>query len=770
MAEAQAWSQEKLRRALVHVQGTVQGVGYRPFVFKLARATGLRGKVWNSGRGVFTDVEGPHRAVDTFIEAVRSEAPPLARVDEVSVAEQPLKGFRGFTIVASRGGEGTTQVPPDVATCQECREDILDPENRRYRYPFTNCTNCGPRFTIIRETPYDRDKTTMMPFEMCPACRGEYEDPRDRRFHAQPNACPVCGPNLRLMDRRGREVAGRDPIEVSGLLLRGGHILAVKGLGGFHLACDAMNREAVVALRRRKGRPHKPLAVMVPDISWAKRLCVLEREEEDLLLSPSRPILLLRRKAGCPLAEEVAPANRFVGLFLPYTPLHYLLLAEVDRPLIMTSGNRADEPICTGNEEAIERLEGIADFFLLHDRGIHARCDDSVMMVVGGVRVPIRRSRGYVPQTVNLGVSIESEVLGCGADLKNTFCLARGTRAFPGQYVGDLQSYRNAEFWRAGLEHMKSLFSFEPEILAYDLHPDYVSTQQGLSLDVPEKIAVQHHHAHVASCMAEAHLDETIGVAFDGTGYGTDGTVWGGEFLLCNFQDFERLAHLEYTPMPGGEMAIRQPWRMALSHLYRTFGDETLGLGLPFMEVIDGEKAGKVLSMVRRGVRAPLTSSMGRLFDAVASILGIRQEVTYEGQAAIELQMIAHESEAGVYPFLLTDGSPPWRIQTDPIVRSVVADSLDGISTERIAARFQNTVTSIIVHTLSQFAEERDVGAVVLSGGVFQNSTLLLDTVKQLRALGLDVHSHREVPPNDQGISLGQVMVAAAKGGAMKCA
>ncbi len=770
MSKAWIKTSEVQKRVLIRVRGTVQGVGFRPFVYNLAKGLGLKGRVWNSSQGVFTDVEGLGRSLEAFISGLRTKAPTLASVERVSVEELPREGFRNFEIVASRAEEGTTLVPPDVATCRECYDDIVDRKNRRYRYAFTNCTNCGPRFTIILKTPYDRGKTTMARFVMCPQCSEEYEDPGNRRFHAQPNACPVCGPRITILDGRGRRVTSPDPIAQAVSIIQDGRILAVKGLGGFHLACDAMNRGAVLDLRRRKRRPHKPLAVMVPDESWAERLCVVTEKERELLLSPSRPIVLLRRRAGCPLPRDVAPRNKYVGLFLPYTPLHHLLLSEADRPLIMTSGNLTDEPICRGNDEAVARLKGIADYFLLHDRDIHARCDDSVVMVVDARCVPLRRSRGYVPQPIKLGLTLEAEILGCGADLKNTFCLARGDTAFPGQYIGDLQSYRNTQFWREGLEHMKSLLSFEPEIVAYDLHPGYISTEMARSLDSPQKIAVQHHHAHIASCMAEAHLEEAIGVSFDGTGYGTDGTVWGGEFLLCTFHGFERLAHLEHVSMPGGETAIRQPWRMALSHLHRAYGDAVMELGLPFTKDLDEGKMLKVLSLAKGGFSSPVTSSMGRLFDAVASILEIRHEVTYEGQAAIELQMMAHEGEDGVYPFLLTDGSPPWRIRTEPIIRSVVADLQDGFSRERIAARFHNTVASIISHTLSQIIEERGPKKVVLSGGVFQNSLLLSASRRALKRLKLEVYHPREVPPNDQGISLGQVMVAGAIGGVIRCA
>lgn len=757
-------------RLLIHVQGTVQGVGFRPFVYNLAESLGLRGRVWNSSQGVYADVEGPSAALEAFAEGLRSKGPPLSKVESVRSEKRPFRGFSDFRIVASQTAEGTTLVPPDVATCPECYEDIVNPENRRHGYAFTNCTNCGPRFTIIIQTPYDRDKTTMAKFEMCPECMEEYGNPGNRRFHAQPNACPVCGPRLTLLSRKGRRVRAKDPLFGAVSFLKEGRIVAVKGLGGFHLACDAMNREAVIDLRRRKGRPNKPLAVMVPDMKWAERLCVVRDEERDLLLSVKRPIVLVRRKTDCPLVQEVAPGNKYVGLFLPYTPLHHLLLSEVGRPLIMTSGNLSDEPISRGNREAVRRLAEIADYFLAHDRGVHARCDDSVMMIVEGSPVPIRRSRGYVPQPIKLGVTLEAELLGCGADLKNTFCLARGEDALPGQYIGDLQSFKNVEFWREGLDHMKSLYSFEPEVLAFDLHPEYISTNIARTLDVPQKIGVQHHHAHVASCMAESHLTSAIGISFDGTGYGSDGTVWGGEFLLSTFDGFERLAHLDYTLMPGGERAIEQPWRMALSHLYKAYGDKTLDLDLPFLKVLDQEKAPKVLSLIERRVSSPITSSMGRLFDAVASILGIRQEVTYEGQAAVELQMKAHEGEEAVYPFLLTDSSPPWRIQTDPIIRSVVADVQDGISRARIAARFHNTITSMITHTVSRIAEEIRKEPVVLSGGVFQNSYLLSACKRALERLKFDVYHHTEVPPNDQGISLGQVMVAAAVGGVMKCA
>jgi hydrogenase maturation protein HypF len=767
MAETRA---REDRSVLIRVGGTVQGVGFRPFVYNLARELGLRGRVWNSSQGVLIDLEGLESSIQDFIDGLRRRAPALARVEAVEVEERGPRGFGDFRIETSRSDEGVTLIPPDVATCRECLDDVWNLRDRRFRYPFTNCTSCGPRFTIILGTPYDRERTTMASFRMCEACRREYEDPGDRRFHAQPNACPRCGPRLALLDGEGRPLEVDDPLRAAASLIREGRIVAIKGLGGFHLACNATDREAVMLLRRRKRRPDKPLAIMVPDMEWVERLCILGQEERRLLESPASPIVLMRRRPGCELPEEVAPGNRYLGLFLPYSPLHHILLREVGLPLIMTSGNVTDEPICRDNGEAIERLQKVADCFLVHDRDIRSRCDDSVMMVVEGRSISLRRSRGFVPQPVRLSVILEAGILGCGADLKNSFCLARDSWAVLGQYIGDLQGYLNARFWGEALEHMASLLSFQTEIVAHDMHPGYVSTGLARSMPASAHVAVQHHHAHVVACMAEAHLDEAIGVAFDGTGYGTEGTVWGGEFLASRLEDFERVAHLEQVPMPGGEMAIRQPWRMALSHLHSAFGGDVVDLDIPFLRSLDEVMLSKVLSLVERRVSAPMTSSMGRLFDAVSSILGLRQEVTYEGQAAVDLQMLVHPEERGAYPVVVVDGSRPWQILTGPIIRSIVEDIQEGLPNARIAARFHNTVAAIIHHVVARMAQETGVDNVVLSGGVFQNSILASAASRFLERQGLKVHLPREVPPNDQGIALGQVVVAAAKEGVLRCA
>lgn len=754
---------------VVRVSGTVQGVGFRPFVYNLARELGLRGRVWNSSQGVVIELEGPGEAIDKLVEGLRTRAPVLARIEDISTERIRPRGYREFTIVASRSEEGVTLIPPDVAACRECLEDVLDRENRRFRYPFTNCTNCGPRFTIVLCTPYDREKTTMASFQMCRECREEYEDPINRRFHAQPNACPVCGPHLTLLDASGREVVVEDALGAAVSLILDGRLLAIKGLGGFHLACDALNRDAIVLLRRRKRRSHKPLAVMVPDLAWAERLCLVGPEERQLLQSPASPIVLLRRRPDSLAPEEVAPGNRYLGVFLPYTPLHHLLLRGANRPLVMTSGNLTDEPICRESEEALQRLAGIADYFLVHNRGIRSRCDDSVMLVVDGTPLSLRRSRGFVPRPVHLSMKLEAQVLGCGGDLKNSFCLGKDAWAVPSQYIGDLQGYLNARFWKEALEHMSQLLSFRPEIVAHDMHPGYLSTRLALGLECEVTVAVQHHHAHVVSVMAEMGLEEAVGVALDGTGYGPDGTVWGGEFLLSRYDDFERMAHLEQVPMPGGEMAIRQPWRMALSHLHAAFGDAMEELDLPFMKGLDQAKVYRVLQVLRKGVRSPTTSSMGRLFDAVSSLLGLRQEVTYEGQAAVELQMVSEQKVSDSYPVVVADGGRPWRVLTGPIVRSVVEDLLAGVARRTIAGRFHNAVVGIIDAVAARIAQETGVRQAVLSGGVFQNAIISSGARRRLEARGLKVYLPKEMPPNDQGIALGQVLVAAAKEGVTRC-
>jgi len=751
-------------RRKITVQGVVQGVGFRPFVYRLASRLGLGGTVRNDTTGVVIDVEGEPASLDTFLQALVAEAPPLAVIERVAAERKPIHHDTTFAIEKSEAqDEKAVFISPDVAACPECLRELADPQDRRYHYPFLNCTHCGPRFTIIIGVPYDRERTTMAGFTMCPACRAEYEDPRDRRFHAQPTACPACGPRLRVTDSQGNEVPTSDPIDFVGARLQEGKIVAVKGLGGYHLACDALQDEVVRELRKRKHREAKPLAIMVPDLDTVRRLCEVSDVEAKLLTSPRRPIVLLRKREDCPIAEEVAPRNRYLGVMLPYTPLHDLLMRQVAQPLVMTSGNLTEEPIAYEDDDAIGRLSGIADYFLTHNRLVHMRCDDSVMRVVLGRELPLRRSRGYAPLPIRVFMPFSLPILACGGQLKNTFCLARGEYAFLSHHIGDLDDYRTYRSFVEGIEHFKRLFDIAPEAVAYDLHPGYLSSQYALSLEGLPHIAVQHHHAHVASCMAENGCEgPVIGVAWDGTGYGSDGRIWGGEFLVADYSHFKRLAHLEEIPLPGGEQAIRQPWRMAAAYLHRVYGEAMEGLNLDFIRRLDRRVWPIIRQMMARGVNSPLTSSAGRLFDAVAALLGLRDEVQYEAQAALELEMLADGTATEAYPFRILSGGRPMVVETKGIIKGVVQDLTRGEPAPLIAAKFHATLGEIILEVCCRIRELTGLGQVALSGGVFQNVRLLTATVGRLTAAGFAVYTHSRVPPNDGGIALGQAVVANA--------
>jgi hydrogenase maturation protein HypF len=754
-------------RTRVRVEGIVQGVGFRPFVHALAARLGLAGLVGNDAQGVFVEVEGPAEAVERFLDAVQREAPPLAVIERVSAARVPPTGADGFAIAPSRpGGERQTLVSPDTATCADCLRELADPADRRHRYPFVNCTNCGPRFTIIRDVPYDRPATTMAGFAMCAECAREYHDPADRRFHAQPVCCPACGPRLRLLDRGGRQ-AGGGPLAGAAARLREGAVVAVKGLGGYHLAADAACQPAVAALRARKHREDKPFAVMVPDLAAARVLCLVDQAEERLLASPRRPIVLLRRRpegsGRAPVAEAVAPGNRALGLMLPYTPLHHLLLAEVGRPIVLTSGNVSDEPIAYLDGDAVERLTGIADWFLVHDRPIHMRTDDSVTRAFRGRELPLRRSRGFVPQPLPLPWAFPRQVLACGAELKSTFCVARGRHAFVSHHIGDLENYETYRSFSEGIEHFRRLFAVAPEVVAHDLHPEYLSTKYATELDGVELEGVQHHHAHVAACLADnGEQGPVIGVAFDGLGYGTDGTIWGGELLVADLAGFERAGHLATVPLPGGATAIREPWRMAAAHLDAAFAG-----AVPDDLAVLRRNAGRwdrVVAVARAGTGSPPTSSAGRLFDAVAAILGVRDAVNYEGQAAVELEQLADPAEPAAYPAAVgAAAGRPLLLAGADLIRAVVDDLAAGTAPGVVAGRFHNGMARMIVTACERLREATGLQAVALSGGVFQNLLLLERTVAWLEELGFRVLVHSRVPPNDGGISLGQPAVAGAR-------
>jgi hydrogenase maturation protein HypF len=775
----------RLRQRLT-VKGIVQGVGFRPFVYALAQHLHLAGFVRNDSRGVTIEIEGPAEALTQFRERLQREAPPLARIESVTVEPLPLRQETTFVIAESReSSERAALISPDMATCSDCLRELCDPEDRRYRYPFINCTNCGPRFTIIQDVPYDREQTTMRVFAMCPACRAEYENPANRRFHAQPNACPQCGPQVRLelwaegelvLSASGAEVKETTPIEQVAQQLVRGAILAIKGLGGYHLACDALNAVAVQRLRRRKHREAKPFALMVPDLETARRLCFVSEGEAALLQSPRRPIVLLEQRPACPVAPEVAPGYRTLGLMLPYTPLHHLLLQAfaqlipADRPpvLVMTSGNRSEEPIAYRDDEARQRLAGIADGMLSHNRVIHMRCDDSVTRLVAGGEQLFRRSRGYVPEPITLAFELPRPLLACGGHLKNTFCLGKGRQAFVGPHIGDLENLETLASFREGIRHFQRLFDIVPEVVAYDLHPDYLATRYALDSDIEQRIGVQHHHAHIASVLAEHGLNgPVIGIAADGTGYGTDGAMWGGEILLADLCGFERLAHLAYVPLPGGEQAVRQPWRMAAVYLARAYGERFLTLDIPLTRRLDRSTWRILTQMIERGLNSPLTSSLGRLFDAVAAILGLRDEVLYEGQAAIELEMLASSvppDEQPPYPYaLLRSGQGPLQIDVSPLLTALVEDLQHGYERARLARRFHRSLVVMFSDLCQRIREHTGLSQVALSGGVFQNRLLLETLVAELEASGFAVYLNRRVPPNDGGLSLGQLAVAAAR-------
>jgi hydrogenase maturation protein HypF len=723
-------------RKRIEVRGTVQGVGFRPFVYRLAVSLGLGGHVRNESGGVFIEAEGDR--VDEFIARLRMDAPPLASIDVLIAQDTAQIGGLEFHIDHSVADESKfAMVPPDIGTCAECRADFLDPANRRYLYPFTNCTNCGPRYTIIQDIPYDRPKTTMSIFKMCAECQAEYDNPLDRRFHAQPNACAKCGPSLSMELSEVRAC------------LKAGEIVAIKGLGGFHLACDAEYDIGVRRLRERKRRSDKAFALMVRDVSVVKKFAVMNDADCEALCNPRRPIVLMPRREGASISEAVAPGNRNVGVMLPYTPLHQLLFQDGIEALVMTSGNLTEEPIVSRNEE-IGRLRSLADHFLLHDREIQTRVDDSVVRCFEGKPRMIRRSRGYAPQPIELGREL-AEVLAVGGELKNTFCLTKGTYAILSQHIGDLENLETLEFFEETLRHMKRFFRVEPRAVAYDLHPGYMSTRFAMALDL-EKIGVQHHHAHIASCMAENHVrGKVIGVAFDGTGYGTDGAIWGGEFLVCDCASFERVAHFGYVPMAGGDAAVREPWRIAVGYLHEAFGEQLPDL--PVLRLIEERKLKIVSTVVRKRVGTVDTSSCGRLFDAVSAICGLRLETNYEGQAAIELENRAADIEDAYEASL----------DTRPLIRAVAEDVMRGVAVEIVSAKFHNAIARVIVETASKIRASEGISKVALSGGTFQNFFLLKRAVSLLRSAGFEVLLHSQVPANDGGLALGQAAVSSAR-------
>jgi hydrogenase maturation protein HypF len=767
---------EAINRRRVRVLGVVQGVGFRPFVYRLAVRHGIAGWVRNRSGIVEIEIEGLASDLDKLLCALIRQAPPLARVESVESVEltpMHLPGAPRFRILSSeRGDDALPTLPVDTSTCAVCLQEMFDPQDRRYRYPFINCTDCGPRFTIIEALPYDRPRTTMDRFEMCSRCRAEYYDPQNRRFHAEPNACPDCGPTLRLLDLNGHASSVSNPLAAAAARLREGAVVAVKGLGGYHLAVLAADEQAVERLRHRKRRDEKPLALMAPDLATVRRFCRLEPEAEALLTSLTRPIVLLPRAepAQWRPGPGVAPGLAELGVMLPYTGLHHLLLAELadqgeETPVIvLTSGNPSEEPIAFHDDEALSSLKAIADCFLTHDRPIRTPCDDSV--VRPAPPVVVRRSRGFAPEVIPLPFDCPEPVLAGGAHLKNTFCIGRGRHAYVSQHLGDLESYETLRLYRGEIERMQRLLNVRPRVIAHDLHPDYASTAFALE-QAGRHIPVQHHHAHIAGVLAEHGLaGQVIGVALDGAGWGDDGCIWGGEFLVADLCDFRRAAHLRYVPLPGGEQAVRQPWRMAASYLQHAVGPEWVELDLPCLEGVDRERRRQVRKMMERGVGCPRTSSAGRLFDAVAALALGREGVSYEGQAAALLEAAVEPAAGEGYRFTWSETrnrTAPLEVDAAPVIRSVLADLGAGVPVGDIAGRFHTGVVSLIVEVCGLLRRETGLERVALSGGVFQNAFLLRETLTGLQGAGFDVFTNRRVPPNDGGISLGQAAVAAAR-------
>jgi hydrogenase maturation protein HypF len=776
----------ELRNASIHITGIVQGVGFRPFVYGLAVRLGLNGWVRNTSAGVDIEVDGTIEVLDSFINALRSDIPVMARVDTFDISYGTPRGFAGFEIIQSEAIAGAFQpISPDVSICEECLEELLDPSNRRFRYPFINCTNCGPRFTIINDIPYDRPNTTMSLFKMCSDCASEYTNPLDRRFHAQPIACPLCGPRVWLEEAGGHRIAElNEAILATQELITEGRIVAIKGLGGFHLACDATQADAISNLRTRKLRVDKPFALMMADLSTVEKHCFINSTERKILESRQRPIILLRRRPDSTVVEEVAPRQANLAVMLPYTPLHYLLLTQKAGiqdyarnlpPLVMTSGNLSEEPIAVDNDDARQRLNSLADFFLMHNRDIRTRCDDSVTRLVGTPEsvnkisdsneiTPsfyfLRRSRGYAPDPIQLPFEIPP-TLATGPELKNTFCLTRQRYAFVSHHIGDMENYETLRSLEDGIEHFERLFRIDPEAIVCDLHPDYLSSRYALQRSQKNNtplFRVQHHHAHVAACMADNGLDGSqpvIGLAFDGTGYGDDGTIWGGEFLVADYSEYQRHYHFAYFPLSGGDASIKRPARTALAMLW-SLGIDWDDRLAPVQDFCLEERQALRIQLEHH-LNTPQTSSLGRLFDAVAALVGVRQIVNYEAQAAIEFETLLDPSERGAYHFDIRENI----VEAGDAINGILADIYSNVSLPVISARFHNGLAELVKQVCIEIRRQTGIKEVVLSGGVWQNMALLERSAQSLRTEGFRLYFHHQVPTNDGGLSLGQAIVGA---------
>lgn len=749
------------QRIRITIEGVVQGVGFRPFIYRQAVASGVTGWVLNNSQGVLIEGQGSAQQVSYFLYQIQQNLPPLAEITALHHHPIALQRENGFTIRHSEQlSDNNAQVAADSDVCSQCLAELFDSADRRYRYPFINCTNCGPRYSIITKIPYDRPNTTMASFPMCPRCQGEYDDPTSRRFHAQPNACSDCGPRLRLCKNDGTAIQG-DPLAETVALLTQGKIVAIKGLGGYHLAVDASNNDAVAELRRRKLRDEKPFALMSFDLDRVKEYACVDDREAKLLESPRRPIVLLEKKDDSRLAESIAPGNRYLGVMLPATPLHYLLLHQNFSALIMTSGNQSDEPIAFEERDALKRLAPIADYLLSHDRDIHVRVDDSIVRVMAERPMLLRRSRGYAPGSLQLPMT-QQNVLALGAELKNTFCLTRHNRAYLSQHIGDLKNIETYRSFEQGITQLQSILEWQPQVIAHDLHPDYLSTRYAHDQTAVPTIAVQHHHAHMASCMAENNISEPcIGMIFDGIGYGEDGNIWGGEFLIGDYASYRRIGHFAYLPMPGGDAATKEPYRMAVSALYHAYGQKLPEL--PLLDEIPAAELKLLLQMMAKGINSPLTSSCGRLFDGVAALLGLRTKNNYEGQAPLELEMSITGTDFTPYPYDLSFKNHLLIFDPTPCLRAIVEQAQKGVPNGQISGRFHMTLVYMLVDACRMIREKFNLNRVVLSGGVFQNRFLTEHALKCLRVAGFETFSHSQVPPNDGGLSLGQAVVAGAQ-------
>lgn len=738
------------------VKGIVQGVGFRPFIYKNATKNNLKGFVNNTSKGVFVEVEGYEEDITSFIKEIREKPPVLSKITDIKIIDKEIEGYTDFKIIESvEEEEAITLLSPDIATCDDCLADISDVNNRRYRYPFTNCTNCGPRFSITKKVPYDRGNTTMDVFQMCSECREEYNDPLNRRFHAQPNGCSKCGPRVYICNKEGNEIISNDPIKDIAKEIKNGKIVAIKGIGGFHLACDAKNKEVINELRKRKKRPRKPLAVMMRDIETVKKYCDVNELEERILLGNKKPILLLDKKRNSLLPKELTNyQNGKLGVMLPYTPVHHILFSEDIDILVMTSANISGEPMVYKNHEAIEKLKGIADFYLMNNRHIYIPIDDSVSRVILGKERVLRNARGYAPKSMEIKDMAYSIALG--ANSNNTFAIANNENIFFSNYIGDLANYNTWQHYINSLEHMKGIYKIDPKSYFYDLHPNFYQNELLKEIKT-KKIGIQHHHAHIVACMAEHSLEEeVIGIAFDGTGYGIDGKLWGGEFFICDKERFKRLAHLNYVALPGGEGAIREPWKIAISYLYDIFKEDYAAYVPKHLQ----EKKHQIITeIIKKDINSPKASSIGRLFDAVAALLGFDAKITFQGEAAIDLENLCCRDDQSFYQYNISLEDGIYIIDCKPLIKSVVIEVIDGIDKELIARRFHNTIIKFTIELCEILRKEYNLSSVVLSGGVFQNEILLINVYKELIKRDFKVYIHEQIPANDEGISIGQMII-----------